>query len=105
MAMRILLNVYFVSRLSLNSIVDLSDDSADGQKLYFDDAAWEEMKKCYRIKTSHHCHLKDYRKQLAKLNKCLKNMGLVKAYKVARKLEIDSLDSIDEKVYKIYAYM
>ncbi|KAL0141934.1 hypothetical protein V8B55DRAFT_1493575 [Mucor lusitanicus] len=32
-------------------------------------------------------------------------MDLVKAYKVARRLEIDSLDSIDEKVYKIYAYI
>ncbi|CEP14082.1 hypothetical protein [Parasitella parasitica] len=92
-------------KLSLNSIVDLSDNSADGQKLYFDDAAWEEMKKCYRIKTPDHRHLKDYKKQLAKLNKYLKNMDLVKAYKVVRRLEIDSLDSIDEKVYKIYAYI
>lgn len=99
------MQLHLLCSLSLNSILDLSDDSHDAQKQFFDDVTWETMKKSYDIKIVYVSDIRHYEKKLKKLNKHLKSMDLEKAYASARKLELDNLYSVNEIVFKIYAYM
>lgn len=56
--------------LSLNSIIDLSDETKDSQRVFFSDERWEDMKKTYAAKVtySYKPKLKEIYKRTVKKN-------------------------------------
>ncbi|KAG2191189.1 hypothetical protein INT47_005850 [Mucor saturninus] len=87
--------------MSLNSIIDLSDDSSQSQKQYFSEEEWDHIKEHYRTK-DRFVKIRKF-KCLHPLNKKLKRLDLVATYTLARKLELENLEGPDEIVFKIYA--
>ncbi|GAA5798106.1 hypothetical protein HPULCUR_003506 [Helicostylum pulchrum] len=89
--------------LSLNSIIDLSDNTNDSQKKYFNQNEWDTIKKYYNFETK----LTKIKKFdcLDRLNSKLKELELVDAYALAGKLEIKNLGGYNEVLFKTYAHV
>lgn len=90
--------------MCLNSTIDLSDETRDGQRRFFTDDQWKEMNKLYSLNLKHKKY-HDYKKKLKGINKMLENLNIDNGYKKAISLEIENLNGEDESLYNIYAHV
>ncbi|CEP13882.1 hypothetical protein [Parasitella parasitica] len=92
-----------VAGLCLNSMIDLSDETMDGQRRLFSADEWNVIKDIFLLKLKQHDqHLKPL---LKSINKAMKNSNLDKAYSLARSAETSNLNSDKERLYNIYAHI
>ncbi|RCH92125.1 hypothetical protein CU098_008801, partial [Rhizopus stolonifer] len=92
-----------VAALCLNSIIDLSDQTKDGQRYLFTDEQWEKIKEKYSVKMKHDKQL--FKPLFKNIDKALRNLNLDKAYKIARIAEVNALNSDQEHQYNIYSHI
>ncbi|CAO3677550.1 unnamed protein product [Rhizopus stolonifer] len=94
----------YVIGLSLNSIIDLCDETVDSQKELFEESEWEVLKNKFRKKHQVEGD-RNFQSKLKAINKAMQNCDLKKAYILARKEELRSLNSEDETLFNIYAHI
>lgn len=92
-----------VAGLCLNSIIDLSDESADSQRRFFSDEEWVMMKSKYQFSIKRNKQV--FKPLFKKINKAMKNADLDKAYQSARNSELAALNSDKEHIFNIYAHI
>lgn len=92
-----------ITGLCLNSIIDLSDDTKDGQRYLFTDEQWKIMKEKYSIKIKY--EKQRFKPLFKNIDKALKNLNLDKAYRLARNAETTVLNSDQEHLYNIYSHI
>ncbi|KAL9537347.1 hypothetical protein MBANPS3_011861 [Mucor bainieri] len=86
--------------LSLNSVLDLT---CDGQSALFAENEWETIKTHYSASIKLKTH--KLNKKIMSISKALGTGDLEKAYCKERKLEIENLDTPDERLYSTYAHI
>ncbi|GAN05285.1 hypothetical protein MAM1_0086d04755 [Mucor ambiguus] len=93
----------YVAGLCLNSIIDLSDESADSQRRFFSDEEWAMMKSKYQFSIKRNKQV--FKPLFKKINKAMNNADLDKAYQSARNSEPAALNSDKEHIFNIYAHI
>ncbi|KAL7310181.1 hypothetical protein PS15m_009709 [Mucor circinelloides] len=86
-----------------NSIIDLSDESADLRRRFFSDKEWAMMKSKYQFSIKRNKQV--FKSLFKKINKAMKNADLDKAYQSARNSESAALNSGKDHIFNIYAHI
>ncbi|KAI7863862.1 hypothetical protein BDF14DRAFT_1840574 [Spinellus fusiger] len=89
--------------MSLNSIIDISDETKDSQKQYFTETQWRTIKSTYKTKKSSPSD--EFEELLTNINKEIKEPDLKKAYILARRSELNNLNSDKEWIFAVYSHI